>query len=137
MNATTSIESHIDALAAAFGDGSDGAAPTKAQWHRILDRPSDQPVTLMNLFKIRDQSAFDRYAETSIPAMQNAGGKFLMIAPCAGAFLGEEEDWDLIAIGSYPDRDSLLRLFENPVYQAAFPDRTAACSKQKVVICNT
>lgn len=136
MNATSSVQDRAIALSAAYGDGADGATPTSTQWQRLLDRPADQPVTLLNLFKIRDQAAFDRYAEVSIPAMQKAGGTFLMIAPCAGAFLGEDEDWDLVAIGRYPDAAALLRLLDDPDYQAAFPHRTAACARQKVLICD-
>lgn len=136
MNAIVSTQNSIDALSAAFGDGSDGASPTPDQWRRVLERPADQPVTILNLFKIRDQAAFDRYAEVSIPAMQKAGGKFLLIAPCAGTFMGEDEDWDLVAIGSYPDAESLLRLFDDPAYVAAYPHRSAACSRQKVLICD-
>lgn len=136
MNAIASNAQKIDDLVAAFGDGGDGSTPTRDQWRRALGRSDDKPITLLNLFKIRDQAAFDRYAEISIPAMQKAGGKFLLIAPCVGTFLGEEEDWDLVAIGSYPDAGSLLRLFDDPEYRAAFPYRSAACARQKVLICD-
>ena len=139
----------MDALIAAYGDGGDGSSPTAKQWAALLGRDPGSPVTLVNSFKLRDraaygrgaadtsgQAAFDRYAAVSVPSMEAAGGKFLLVAPAAGAFCGPEEGWDLVAIGSYPDLHALLRLFEDPSYQACFHHRTAACAKQKVVVCD-
>lgn len=128
------------------------ARPTRDQWVRALDGPMDRPVTLINLFKFRDvaqyatpvsaedatlsgQEAFGRYASVSMPVMERIGGRFLLVGPSEGTFLGEEEDWDLIAIGSYPDRHALLNLYSNADYRAAFKHRTAACARQKVVMC--
>lgn len=126
--------------------------PTENQWIRVLDGSMDRPVTLINFFKFREhanyatddpgvattmtgQEAFGRYAAISMPVMERIGGKFLLVGPFEGAFLGEEEDWDLIAIGSYPDRQALLNLYSDGDYRAAFRHRTAACTRQKVVMC--
>ena len=76
------------------------------------------------------------YAEVSMPALHKAGGKFLLVAPVEGMFAGVPEDWDLVAIGSYPNTDALLALFEDGAYQAAFHHRTAACQRQKVLLCS-
>ena len=56
-----------------------------------------------------------------MPALERAGGRFLLVGPCEGGFAGADEDWDLIAIGSYPDTESLLALYEDDAYRAAFP----------------
>lgn len=141
MKANSEIQARIDGLLAAYGNGETGDTPTGntptgAQWRHVLQRDATAPITLINFFKIRDQAAFDRYAETSIPAMQAVGGEFLLIAPFEGMFLGEAEDWDLVAIGRYPNVAALLELFDNPDYAAAFPHRTVACARQKVMICN-
>ena len=134
-------------LLAWYGAGEDGSCPTAEQWERLLSRPADRPVTLVNFFKIRGeadyetgeqgisgQDAFSRYAAISIPTMERVGGKFLYVGPCQGAFLGEEEDWDLIAVGSYPDLEALVALYSDEGYRAVFHHRAAACEKQKVLV---
>lgn len=131
-----------------YGDGSDGNSPTSSQWARLLERSPDKPVTLINFFKVRDvaeydddandttgEEAFSRYSSVSIPAMERVGGEFLFVGPYQGGFLGEEEDWDLIAIGRYPDIDSLVALYSDEGYRNVFHHRSAACERQKVVVC--
>jgi len=135
-----------------YGDGSDGSCPTVAQWRRILAQPFDKPITLVNFFKLRANAryeedgietdapgsgndAFGRYAAVSIPTMEKIGGSFLHVGPFVGAFLGAEEDWDIIAIGAYPNLDSFLGLYTDAEYRNAFAHRTAACERQKVLIC--
>ena len=43
--------------------------------------------------------------------MAEAGGEFLFVGPYQGGFLGSEEDWDLVAIGRYPNMQSLIALY--------------------------
>jgi uncharacterized protein (DUF1330 family) len=122
-----------------YGDGSDGTAPTADQWRRILERDPSQPLTLINFFKFRadvpdSQDSFSRYAEVSMPTMQRVGGSFLLVSPAAGSMIGPEEDWDLVAIGSYPNLDAFLGLYQDAAYRAAFAHRTAACAHQKVLV---
>lgn len=132
-----------------YGDGGSGAAPTAAQWRRLVDWPADTPITLVNLFKFRDtaryedgrgdggsgQDAFARYAEVSMPTMERVGGRFLLVGPYQGPFLGSDEGWDLIAIGQYPTVEACLALYADPEYRVAFHHRTAACARQTVMIC--
>lgn len=135
-----------------YGDGQDGACPTSDQWRRILERPADKPITLINFFKLREsarypvgaqpdegeisgQDAFGRYSAVSMPTMQRVGGRFLLVGPFEGMFQGEDEDWDLVAIGSYPDLQAFLGLYTDPDYRAVFHHRTAACARQKVIVC--
>jgi len=135
-----------------YGDGHDGSCPTAKQWARILTCPPSQPITLVNFFKLRENAcygssktdrdvnisgndAFNRYASVSIPAMENIGGKFLHIGPFVGTFLGDEEEWDVTAIGAYPNVKALVALYTDRAYREAFVHRTAACARQKVLIC--
>ncbi len=134
-----------------YGDGSDGSSPTSAQWASILRLPEDKPVTLINFFKlspranypvhtsgfdtnVTGEEAFNRYAEVSVPTMDRVGGKFHHVGPFSGIFIGKDEDWDVIAIGAYPDLHSLISLYSDEGYRAAFVNRTAACERQKVIV---
>lgn len=153
MNANRNIEDRVAQLVAWYGDGADGSSSTQEQWRRLVGRPADRPVTLVNFFKLRDQAlyadeamapqepgsgqeAFDRYAAVSIPTMERVGGRFLLVAPFEAGFVGEDEDWDLVAIGTFPHKEVLLALWEDADYRACYPHRTAACARQKVVVCD-
>ena len=142
------VNETVDALVGHYGDGADGEAPTPAQWRRIISREEGRPFALLNLFKFNGEAdyggsddspvsgadAFQRYASVSIPAMQEAGGEFLTVAQFAGGFLGAEQDWDLVAIGKYPNVTSFLSLFQSPSYISAYKHRKAAMARQLVMI---
>lgn len=141
------VNATLTALIEHYGDGSDGTAPTPAQWRRILGRDPALPFALVNFFKFKAEAAygasdeparsgdeaFQRYAEVSLPAMQAAGGAFLAVAPYAGAFVGAEQDWDLVAIGKYPNLRAFMALHENPDYIRAYRHRKAALARQSVL----
>lgn len=152
MLSNQTIDVKIQGLAKAYSQWGDDA-PTEAQWKAIAERPEDQPLTLINYFKFREQAkysgrifssskgqsgqdAFGQYAAISMPAMDVAGGSFLHVAPFSGVLLGAHEDWDMIAIGTYPNLDAFYQLYSNPEYQSAFGHRVAACQRQKILVCN-
>jgi uncharacterized protein (DUF1330 family) len=151
MTAMQDIGQRVDRLVTWYGDGTDGSSPTVAQWRHVLERSGDRPLTLVNFFKMRDravypdseapdeagsgQDAFNRYAAVSMPTLQKVGGRFLLTAPAERMLVGADEDWDMVVVASYPDSAALLALFEDPAYRDCFVHRTAACARQKVVVC--
>ncbi len=142
------VNEKLDQLIDHYGPGGNREAPTRAQWQQVLERDPDKPFALINLFKFNaeaaygqqpedggtGQEAFQRYADVSVPAMANAGGEFLAVAPFAGSFLGDDQDWDLVAIGKYPNLAAFLALYENPDYIRAFAHRSAAVARQAVMV---
>lgn len=141
----------IAALMARYGDGTDGSSPTAAQWSRLFEGDASRPVTVINFFALRAVAHYEgekgapespgsggeammRYAAVSGPALEKVGGRFLLTAPYEASLMGEEERWDLVAIGSYPSHDALLALFEDEDYAAAFCHRRAATERQRVVM---
>jgi len=151
MSSTSSAPAaRLDALRARYGDGSDGASPTPAQWQQLLADPHAGPITLLNFFELRAQAhyapgsgpdpagtggeAMMRYAAVSAPALEKVGGRFLLTAPFGQSLVGPSQDWDIVAIGAYPNREALLALFEDEAYAAAFTHRKAATRRQSVVV---
>ncbi len=144
MNVNDTVQTLLDA----YGDGSDGSAPTQEQWQRIFERDPRSGFSLVNFFKFRatadygdisktevsGSEAFQRYADVSMPSMQKAGGEFLAVAPFAGCLLGADQDWDLIAIGKYPNLAAFTTLYTDPAYVKAFRHRTAAVANQAVMV---
>ena len=87
-----------------------------------------------NRTPLTGREAFDLYANVSVPTMERVGGQFLHVGPALGSLLGEEERWDLVAIGRYPDLEAFLGLYGDPDYRRAFLHRKAACARQRVYI---
>jgi uncharacterized protein (DUF1330 family) len=142
----TEKSKEFEALGAWYSEMYGRAAPTSKQWQALLDWPSDAPVTIVNFFKMADQAAyenegkisgqaaFSRYTAVSMPTLKKVGGKFLMVAPFEASFIGDEEQWDLVAIGQYPNRAAVLALFADEDYKTAYGHRVKACLNQKVML---
>lgn len=124
-----------------------GTGPTAAQWQRVLDGPGGSPVTVINFFKLRPTAryatagdavsgfeAMMRYAAVSGPTLEKVGGRFLLSGPFETTLIGDDEDWDLVAIGAYPTREALLALFDDEAYRGAWAHRVAAVERQRVVV---
>lgn len=75
-----------------------------------------------------------RYAAVSGPTLEKVGGRFLLSGPFETTLIGDDEDWDLVAIGSYPSREALLALFDDGAYRDAWGHRVAAVERQRVVV---
>ncbi len=142
------VNQQAEKLADLYAQWGPGLAPGAAQWARILSLPQSEPVTLVNLFKVRGQAlypnkefagtgeeAFQRYAAVSMPTMTRVGGEFLLVGAFHGSFIGADEDWDVVAIGRYPNLDALIALYEDKDYVECFLHRAAACERQKVFTC--
>lgn len=122
--------------------------PGPAQWDHLLAVPAGQPVSLVNLFAFHElaeyadtdvapttgRDAFNAYAAVSAPALDRVGGRFVHFGTHRGNLVGDDEAWDLLVVGEYPDVDAVLALHEDPAYQAAYVHRVAACARQRVLI---
>jgi uncharacterized protein (DUF1330 family) len=132
------IDTRAAELSNAYGNE---MAPTAGQWRHMLAGPADAPITIINFFKLRPVAgegsglqAMMSYAAVSGPALSKVGGRFLVSGPFEGTFMGDDEDWDLVAIASYPDREALLALLDDADYREAWRHRVAAVERQKVLI---
>lgn len=151
LKTETQTQHRINAILKKWGSGTTGL-PSKDVWNALARCANDQPITLVNFFKMREYAsyptgsakrddhlsgdeAFQRYAAVSMPSLEQVGGKFLMVAPFGHTFIGDTEDWDVVAIGSYPNPAALLSLFEIDAYHEAYVHRIAACSNQHVSLC--
>ena len=152
MEVNHDIDQQVQQFCEWYGDGSDGSSPTKEQWKHILTLPPANPLKLVNFFKLSAEAdyarspsdagavvsgmeAFNKYAAVSMPAMDKSGGSFLHVGPYGGMFLGDSENWDIIAIGAFPNLDAFLGLYTDQDYRNCFTHRVAACERQKVMIC--
>lgn len=138
MSDTHDLARRIDGIRASY----------QGTWDHLRSIRPDRAVTLINLFAFRDvaeyddttappvsgRDAFDLYAAVSGPALEGVGGRFVHVGSHRGNVVGDDEKWDLVVIGEYPDLDALLRLHENPAYREAYRHRNAACARQRVLV---
>ncbi|MEW8492702.1 MAG: DUF1330 domain-containing protein [Candidatus Thiodiazotropha taylori] len=136
----------IDNLIQTYGEGA--GVPTREQWLRLLEGDPTKPLTVLNLFKLRERAdptlideemsglqAFEKYTETSVPKVTEVGGHFVLRGLFEGGFIGEGlESWDILAIGQYPERACFLRLLSDSQYQSAFKYRQAAVANENVFL---
>ena len=128
--------------------GSSAGVPSLKAWEDLENTPDDRAVTLLNFFKLRPEAVYDgkvselsgeealqAYSRVSMPALASVGGSFLYMGRPYGCLIGAEETWDMLVIGTYPDKQAVMKLFENDAYQSAFKHRVAACERQRVVMC--
>lgn len=139
------IAPRVDALRRSYAEI---GGPDPGQWERILSIPRDRPVSLVNLFAFREvadygdssetsvagRDAFNTYAAVSAPTLDRVGGRFVHFGSHYGNLLGDDESWDLVVVGEYPNVDALLALHEDPAYREAYRHRLAACARQRVLI---
>ena len=129
-------------LAAWYGES---AGPTAAQWRRVLSGPEGTPISLINFFKLRPvaldadrttsgMEALMRYAAVSGPTLEKVGGRFLLQGAFESTLMGDDEDWDVVVVASYPDRAALIALNDDEAYRAAWAHRVAAVERQRVVV---
>ncbi|WP_436699251.1 DUF1330 domain-containing protein [Nocardioides sp. BYT-33-1] len=145
MSRQPALADRLDLLREAYAAT---GGPSPEQWRSLLSVPLDRPVTLVNLFALRDvadyggashppatgQEAFGRYAAVSAPALQRVGGRFLHLGAHHGNLVGDSGTWDLVVVGEYPDVEALVALHEDPDYRVAYEHRVAACARQEVLI---
>ncbi|MES9854709.1 MAG: DUF1330 domain-containing protein [Candidatus Thiodiazotropha sp. L084R] len=134
----------IEELVAMYGEGKN--YPTRSQWQRLIDGDMNQPLTVVNFFKLREladstliqeamtgEQAFAKYAETSVPKVTEVGGNFALRGVVESDFIGKDlENWHIIAIGQYPRRENFLELLSDKDYKKAFKYRQAAIESQNV-----
>jgi uncharacterized protein (DUF1330 family) len=145
MSNLQGVASRVDLLRQSYAEI---GGPTPSQWERILSIPQDRPVALVNLFAFREvaeygdvqespttgQDAFEKYAAVSAPTLDRVGGRFVHFGSHHGNLVGDDETWDLVVVGEYPNVDALLALYEDPAYRDAYRHRVAACAQQRVLI---
>lgn len=145
MEHRQNLAGRVDLLRQSYGDT---GGPAPEQWDHLLAVPAGGPVSLVNLFAFREiaeyggpgdssvsgREAFDRYAAVSAPALGAVGGRFLHFGTHRGNLVGDEETWDLVVVGEYPNVEAVVALHEDPAYRDAYRHRVAACAAQRVLI---
>lgn len=124
--------------------------PTAAQLETFLSRAGDGPVHMLNLLKFRKTAdypdgrdadlpgvdAYMRYGGPMTALVEAAGGSLKFSALTAPLLVGEmEEDWDMVAIMTYPSAATLADIAATPEFQAISEHRKAGLDGQLLIPC--
>jgi uncharacterized protein (DUF1330 family) len=116
----------------------------------VLEGAAPGPVTVVNLFKLREVAAYPpgsgrdgasgveamlAYGAVSGDRLAAVGGRFLSQGLVVGSLWGDDEvGWDLVVVAEYPDIGAVRALLGDQLYRDAYEHRRAAVERQRVVI---
>lgn len=117
---------------------------------RPLADAAPGPVTVVNLFKLREVASYPAgsglegssgleamltYAAVSGARLAAVGGRFLSQGLMVGSLWGSDGvDWDLVVVAEYPSADAVRSLLSDAAYLEAYEHRRAAVEAQRVII---
>jgi uncharacterized protein (DUF1330 family) len=122
--------------------------PTGEQLQRFMENGPDGPIVMLNLLKFRDKAAYaddagepERsgaeaygvYSETALQKVQGVGGSLFFGSPAHAAVIGPEDEWDMVALVQYPNRQAFLTMVSDPEYQACAHHRSAALADSRLI----
>ena len=107
----------------------------------------DGPVWMVNLMRYRDRAVYadgrdsdltgreadDRYAPFG--PFRTVGAELVFLADVEAQFLGEDQDWDRIAVVRYPTRRSFLDMQDLPEYVELHEHKDAGMASTFVIAC--
>lgn len=120
--------------------------PTKEQFGRFKDLPSDGPIHMLNLVRVREQAeysdgrscsgreAYQAYGRASRPIFERVGGKQIWIGQFELTLIGPaDERWDFVFIAEYPNTAAFVEMMRDPAYREAVKHRQAAVLNSRLI----
>jgi len=120
--------------------------PTKESFGRFKNLPTDQPIHMLNLVRLRADAAYPdgrkasgldayrAYARESGPVFARLGGKQVWIGRPELTLIGpESESWDIAFIAQYPSGQAFIDMIRDPVYREAVKHRQAAVADSRLI----
>jgi uncharacterized protein (DUF1330 family) len=120
--------------------------PTKESFGRFKALPTDQPIHMLNLVRLRAEAAYpdgrkatgreayQAYGRESGPVFLRLGGKQVWIGRPELMLIGPEaERWDIAFIAQYPSGQAFIEMIRDPVYREAVKHRQAAVADSRLI----
>ena len=124
--------------------------PNAEQFTAYASSDNDGEVVMLNLLKFKARAdddgtdagssgadAYGRYADSVIKMVEARGGKLLWLGRADHVFIGDVDanDWDSVALVSYPNRQAFLDMISTPDYQDAHEHRSAGLEDTLLIAC--
>jgi uncharacterized protein (DUF1330 family) len=120
--------------------------PTKESFGRFKDLPTDRPIHMLNLVRLRAEAAYPdgrkasgleayrAYAKKSGPVFARLGGRQVWIGRPELTLIGPpSEPWDIAFIAQYPSGQAFIEMIRDPVYREAVKHRQAAVADSRLI----
>jgi uncharacterized protein (DUF1330 family) len=120
--------------------------PTKESFGRFKNLPTDSPIHMLNLIRLRVQAAYPdgrsasgleayrAYAHESGPVFRRLGGRQVWIGRPELTLIGpESERWDIAFIAEYPSGQAFIEMIRDPLYREAVKHRQAAVEDSRLI----
>lgn len=120
--------------------------PTDPEQMQAMMQPGPKgPIYMINLLKFKAKAEYEDgrasdltgreaymiYGRAVSELLPKFGGKAIFVADVTHLSLGKVEDlWDEVAIATYPDRASMVRMSMSPEWREAAVHRTAGLAGQ-------
>ena len=120
--------------------------PTKETFARFKDLPTDRPIHMLNLVRLRAEAAYPdgrrasgleayrAYARESGKVFRRLGGRQVWIGRPELTLIGPLcENWDLAFIAQYPSGQAFIEMIRDPLYREAVKHRQAAVADSRLI----
>jgi uncharacterized protein (DUF1330 family) len=120
--------------------------PTKESFGRFKDLPTNRPIHMLNLVRLRADAAYPdgraasgleayrAYARESGPVFARLGGKQVWIGRPELTLIGpQSEHWDIAFIAQYPSGQAFIEMIRDSVYREAVKHRQAAVADSRLI----
>lgn len=111
------------------------AGPKEINAELIARLPDAGPVVMVNLLRLRDRAAYQRYSELAMRLIKARGGTVLWAGDGEAVAFGDAHNdrWDYVVLVRYPSRAAFLDMVRSPEYAAANVHREQAVAKHVIL----
>jgi uncharacterized protein (DUF1330 family) len=120
--------------------------PNGDQLKAYINSDHSGEVVMLNLLKFKARAegedgtgrdAYDRYGSTVKQMIEARGGSLIWQGRADHVFIGDVDanDWDAVALVSYPSRDAFIEMVSTPDYEKAHEHRQAGLADTVVIAC--
>lgn len=95
--------------------------PTAEAMQKLAQAPETGKVVMLNLLKFKPgagAASYNEYGRHVAKILDKIGGRVLFAGQVAQSVIGNNGDWDAIAIVEYPSRKAFLEMGMSAEYQA-------------------
>ena len=117
-----------------------GIRPNKEQFIELMNAPDEGPVVMLNLLKFKPRDGakeYGKYGESVSKMVEARGGKVIWTGRPEHVLIGDSQhdDWDLVALVSYPSRSAFIDMVTSPKYEEAHEHRERGLDRTVLLAC--
>jgi uncharacterized protein (DUF1330 family) len=113
--------------------------PTKEQFLALAQDQRPGEVVMLNLLKFRPgggSESYGTYGQAASKMVEERGGKVLWMGRAEHVVIGEEGDeWDAVALVSYPSKQAFVEMVTQPKYMEAHEHREQGLERTVLIAC--